>query len=110
VRVEHRLEPLTDRLQVGDTSLAPLGAIREQAVASLAEPAGAIALKTEAVSYTRSRRLFAGVELEGAVVEQDVGTTASLYGRLATFQQVLSGGVPISPEARPFVVAVSDTF
>jgi len=69
-----------------------------------------VALKTEAVSYTRSRGLFAGVELDGAVVEQDSSTTASLYGRPATFQQLLSGGVPTPPEARPFVVAVSDTF
>jgi lipid-binding SYLF domain-containing protein len=68
------------------------------------------ALKTEAVSYTRSRGLFAGVELDGAVVEQDVSATASLYGRAATFQQLLSGGLPIPPEARSFVAAVSDTF
>jgi len=49
---------------------------------------------------------FAGLTLEGAVVQQDTDSTISVYGRDVTFQSVLKGKVPTPEVARPFMKAV----
>jgi len=66
------------------------------------------ALKAEALSYTSSRGLFAGVDLNG--VDQDFAATASLYGGNPGVPQLLTGAVPAPARARVFLAAVADTF
>jgi len=68
------------------------------------------AMKTEALSYSRSRGLFAGVELNGASVAQDEGAMEALYGPRVEFQRVLTGELPVPPEAQRFIAAVGETF
>jgi lipid-binding SYLF domain-containing protein len=68
------------------------------------------ALKAEALSYTSSRGLFAGVDLNGAAVDQDFAATASLYGGNPGVPQLLTGAVPAPARARVFLAAVADTF
>ena len=68
------------------------------------------ALKAEALSYSRSRGLFAGVELNGAALEQDEEATVALYGQPVAFQRLLTGEVPIPSDAHRFVEAVGETF
>jgi lipid-binding SYLF domain-containing protein len=68
------------------------------------------AMKSEAVSYSRSRGLFAGLELNGAVLEQDFEATGSLYGARMGFHGILGGDVAAPSEARRFLTAVADTF
>jgi len=68
------------------------------------------ALKTEALSYSRSRGLFAGVELNGASVQQDVDAMEALYGQRVEFQRVLMGELPVPPEAQRFISSVGETF
>src|SRR5271156_3053801 len=48
-------------------------------------------LNTEVLSYSRSKGVFAGLTLEGAVVEQDNDSTRAIYGEHMKFRNILSG-------------------
>src|SRR5882672_5672406 len=64
-------------------------------------------LDTQMLTYSRSKGAFAGLTLEGAVIQQDDDSTNAVYGKDVKFQSVLLGKVPTPPEARPFVESVS---
>src|SRR5215470_14065828 len=51
-------------------------------------------LNTEMLTYSRSKGAFAGLTLEGAVVEQDGDSTRAVYGKDVPFREVLTGDVP----------------
>src|SRR5437660_12920880 len=63
-------------------------------------------MDTQMLTYSRSKGVFAGLTLEGAVVQQDTDSTISVYGRDVTFQSVLKGNVPTPDVARDFMKAV----
>lgn len=48
-------------------------------------------LNTEMLTYSRSKGVFAGLTLEGAVVEQDNDSTYAIYGKHMRFRNILSG-------------------
>jgi len=64
-------------------------------------------MDTQMLTYSRSKGAFAGLTLEGAVVEQDSDSTISVYGNDVTFQSVLKGKVPTPDVAREFMKAVA---
>ena len=56
-----------------------------------------VLMRTEILSYSRSRGLFAGVSLEGSTLRSDGSANHKLYGRDLTAQQILrqhAVGVP----------------
>jgi lipid-binding SYLF domain-containing protein len=63
-------------------------------------------LNTEILTYSRSKGAFAGLTLEGAVIEQDNDSTKAIYGKVVPFKTVLTGGVPSPESAAPFMAAV----
>jgi lipid-binding SYLF domain-containing protein len=65
-------------------------------------------LNTEVLTYSRSRGVFAGVTLEGAVVSQDEDATVGIYGKNVSFKRVLRGEVASPEQAEPFKRAVAD--
>jgi SH3 domain-containing YSC84-like protein 1 len=65
-------------------------------------------MDTEMLTYSRSQGIFAGLTLEGAVVQQDSDSTKSIYGRDASFQSVLRGKVATPDIAREFMKAVAE--
>jgi lipid-binding SYLF domain-containing protein len=65
-------------------------------------------LNTEMLTYSRSKGVFAGLTLEGAVVQQDEDSTRAIYGKNTEFRSVLSGKVSTPKSADAFVKAVSD--
>jgi lipid-binding SYLF domain-containing protein len=65
-------------------------------------------LETEILTYSRSKGVFAGLTLEGAVVEQDSDSTRSVYGHDASFQSVLQGKVATPDIAKAFMKAVAE--
>ena len=67
-----------------------------------------ILLQTEVLTYSRSKGVFAGLTLEGAVVEQDNDSTRAIYGEHMMFRNVLSGRVPTPASGEAFVAAVSE--
>jgi SH3 domain-containing YSC84-like protein 1 len=65
-------------------------------------------LNTEVLTYSRSKGVFAGLTLEGAVVEQDNDSTHAIYGKHMMFRNILSGKVPAPASTDAFLKAVSE--
>ena len=65
-------------------------------------------MNTELLTYSRSKGVFAGLTLEGAVVEQDNDSTRAIYGKHMTFRNILSGKATTPRSADAFLKAVSD--
>jgi SH3 domain-containing YSC84-like protein 1 len=63
-------------------------------------------MRAEVLTYSRARGLFAGVTVNGAVINQDDDSTRELFGRLIPFKTILTGAVPTPAGAEPFVSAV----
>ena len=65
-------------------------------------------MNTEMLTYSRSKGVFAGLTLEGAVVEQDNDSTIAIYGSHKRFRNILSGRVATPASADAFIKAVSE--
>jgi len=64
-------------------------------------------MNTQVLTYSRSRGAFAGITLEGAVIQQDDDSTRAIYGKHMMFRRILSGRVSTPESAEAFVKAVS---
>src|ERR1700687_5164498 len=64
-------------------------------------------MNTELLTYSRSKGIFAGLTLEGAVVEQDNDSTEAIYGKDMKFRSILSGKVTTPASAEAFIKAVA---
>jgi len=64
-------------------------------------------MNTEMLTYSRSKGVFAGLTLEGAVVEQDNDSTHAIYGKHMMFRDILSGRATTPRSAEAFIRAVS---
>ncbi len=64
-------------------------------------------MNAELLTYSRSKGAFAGLTLEGAVIEQDSDSTTAIYGRDVPFRKLLMGGVTPPTTAAPFMSALS---
>jgi len=64
-------------------------------------------LRSEVLSYSRSRGLFAGVSLEGSTLRPDEDATADVYGRKLTAREIVLGGeIGIPPSGRHLVAVL----
>ena len=94
---------IQDRVKLGgDASVAggPVG--------RSAEGATDAQMHAEILSYSRTRGLFAGVSLDGAVLKQDNGDNRHLYGRNVSARGILiDGEVPVPAAARPLDQALA---
>jgi lipid-binding SYLF domain-containing protein len=64
-------------------------------------------MKAEILSYSRSRGLFAGVDLNGASIKQDKDETAVLYGgKVIPFENILGGKVVAPDGAHTFLATI----
>ena len=61
-------------------------------------------LRSEILSYSRARGLFAGVSLEGSTIRPDNGDNTRVYGRKVPARDiVLSGKIPAPPAAQQLI-------
>jgi len=67
-------------------------------------------LNAEFLTYSRSKGLFAGVSLDGTVLDDNNDDMKLQYGSDLPFKQVLSGSVPVPANARHFVSTVARYF
>jgi SH3 domain-containing YSC84-like protein 1 len=65
-------------------------------------------MNTQMLTYSRSRGVFAGITLEGAVVQQDDDSTRAIYGKNMKFRNILSGKATTPKSADAFLKAVAD--
>jgi lipid-binding SYLF domain-containing protein len=63
-------------------------------------------MKAEVLAYSRTRGLFAGLTLNGAVIKQDDDSTVALYGRPERFRPTLLGQVKPPAAADHFLATV----
>jgi len=74
------------------------------AVGRRGEAATDLRLRAEILSYSRTRGLFAGLSLEGAVVKQDEDANRTVYGETVSPKELLVfWGQPMPDAARGFV-------
>ncbi len=92
---------LTTKFKLGAGAAITAGPVgRDTAVAT--DPKA----QSEIVSYSRSRGVFAGIDLNGAVIKQDADATRDLYGRVVPLKAVLLGKVPPPDGSRHFLSVV----
>ncbi len=91
---------LVFRTQRGVDSLVSgkftIGADASAAAGPVGRSAGAAtdgSLNAEIYSYSRSRGLFAGIALDGAVLKPDYAANAKIYGEGVTPRRIFEGGV-----------------
>ncbi len=65
-------------------------------------------MNTEMLTYSRAKGAFAGLTLEGAVIEQDDDSTRAIYHKKLSFRTVLSGKTATPEVATQFMKAVHD--
>jgi lipid-binding SYLF domain-containing protein len=92
---------LSSKFQISGEGSAAAGPVGRHASAGTDWKANA-----ELLTYSRSKGAFAGLTLEGAVVEPDEDSTRAIYGADRSFRTILSGSVPAPESAEPFLAAV----
>ncbi len=64
-------------------------------------------MRAEVLTYSRSRGLFAGLELSGAVIKQDKNSTREFYGHMVPFKTALKGEIEPPNTAYPFLSSLA---
>jgi SH3 domain-containing YSC84-like protein 1 len=67
-------------------------------------------LNAEFLTYSRSKGLFAGLDLDGTVLSQNQDDTRLEYGSDIPFENILHGSQPVPDNAKPFVRTVARSF
>ncbi len=96
---------LSSKFKLGADAAASAGPVGRNAQA-----ATDISMHAEFLTYSRSRGLFAGLDLTGTVLSQNEEDTRSFYGANIPYKTVLDGGQPTPATAKPFVRTVARYF
>lgn len=96
---------LKSKFKIGGDASAAAGPVGRDAQASTNWK-----LQSELLTWSRSKGLFAGIDLNGVSVTQNTGDTDAFYGSPHTFHSILAGQVPVPEAARPFVRTVAKYF
>jgi lipid-binding SYLF domain-containing protein len=96
---------LKSKFKIGGDAAAAAGPVGRNAAA-----ATNLTLKSELLTYSRSQGLFAGIDLNGTVVNQNTEDTRTFYGHDVPFATILGGSVPTPSTARQFVRIVAKYF
>ena len=103
---QHGLQDmLKNKVKLGADAAASAGPVGRNAAADTDWK-----LNAEFLTYSRSKGLFAGLDLTGTVLSQNSDDTKTEYGAEQPFEHVLHGAVPTPPNARRFVHAVAKYF
>jgi lipid-binding SYLF domain-containing protein len=102
IRSEHGMRSLlSDKFKIGADVTAAAGPVGRQADADTD-----LKLNAEILTYSRSKGAFAGVSLDGAVVQADRTGDSAMYGAEVARDQILGGAVPIPPAAQTLISEV----
>jgi lipid-binding SYLF domain-containing protein len=96
---------LHDRFKIGADAAAAAGPVGRDAQA-----ATDLSMRAELLTWSRSRGIFAGIDLNGVSISQNAADTDELYGSAHHFDGILHGSVPPPPQAEGFVRAVARYF
>src|SRR5215471_8527071 len=96
---------LKDNFKVGADASAAAGPIGRNAEASTDAK-----LNSEILSYSRTKGLFAGIDLNGAAVKPDNDSDNAYYGSSVNWKELLSGTVKDPSPNNPFIESVRKHF
>ena len=96
---------LRSKFKIGGDAAASAGPVGRNAAA-----ATNLTLKSELLTYSRSQGLFAGIDLNGTVVNQNTDDTRAFYGHDVPFQSILGGKCADPCCGRQFVRTVAKYF
>jgi SH3 domain-containing YSC84-like protein 1 len=96
---------LKDKVKLGGDAAVAAGPVGRNSQASTTELANAAFL-----SYSRTKGVFAGVDLTGDVVNQNQEDTRTYYGKDLPYETILSGKVAVPASSEHFVRTVSQLF
>src|SRR5208282_267112 len=60
-------------------------------------------MRAQVLSYSRARGVFAGLELNGALIRQDKESTYEFYDKFVPFKTALDGEIEAPKSADPFL-------
>lgn len=60
-------------------------------------------MRAQVLTYSRARGVFAGITLNGAVINQHKDDTRAFYGRMVPFKTILTGGIGAPGDAAPWM-------
>lgn len=89
---------LSSKFRIGADASAAAGPVGRQVSA-----ATDVDLNSEILSYSRAKGAFAGISLNGAVVQPDTTGNAAMYGADTPVKSIVDGKVAIPPSARPLI-------
>jgi lipid-binding SYLF domain-containing protein len=96
---DHALQSLmSDKFKVGADASVAAGPVGRNATA-----ATDLKLNAEILSYSRSKGIFAGVSLDGAVMQADKSGDKAMYGDDVNRHEILDGKVAVPASARALV-------
>jgi len=103
---EHGLQDmLKNKFKIGGDAAASAGPVGRNAQAGTDWK-----LNAEFLTYSRSKGLFAGLDLDGTVMSQNIDDTREEYGTNVPFEHVLHGQVPAPANSVKFVHTVAKYF
>ncbi len=96
---------LKNKFKIGGDAAASAGPVGRNAQAGTDWK-----LNAEFLTYSRSKGLFAGINLDGTVLSQNQDDTRTIYGTDIPYETVLKGNQATPAVARPFVRTVAHYF
>jgi len=96
---------LKSKFKIGGDAAASAGPVGRNSQA-----ATDLKLNAELLTYSRSKGLFAGIDLNGDTVSQNTEDTERYYGQAHGFRSILHGDVAVPAGAVPFVRSVAKAF
>lgn len=100
--LEHMLK---NKFKIGGDAAASAGPVGRNAQAGTDWK-----LNAEFLTYSRSKGLFAGLDLDGTMLSQNADDTRAFYGANVPYTDVLMGNQATPPAAQPFVRTVAKYF
>ena len=89
---------LSDKFKLGADASVAAGPVGRNAAA-----ATDLKLHAEILSYSRAKGVFAGVSLDGAVMQADKSGDEAMYGHDVNRHEILNGKVTVPASARPLL-------
>jgi SH3 domain-containing YSC84-like protein 1 len=95
---------LSSKFEIGADASASAGPVGRHASAGTDWK-----MDAEILTYSRSKGVFAGISLDGAVVQQDVDSTRAIYGHNTSLRATLNGQIDAPQSTRAFLRMVAQT-
>ena len=89
---------LSDKFKIGADATAAAGPVGRHAAADTDAK-----MNAEILTYSRSTGLFAGISLDGAVVQADESGDHAMYGRNVNRREIIDGNVRVPEAAEPLL-------